>query len=145
LEAGLLAAYRPYFFVSGHDHSFPYTSGQSWKQKLDEVTLLVPGQLLGGPFPNHIKLSTESRELSWHAASERWIPMADTNGVVISIKSVPVPFKLQTRYGAHVSSKVLYSQNEQDSSSLRFRSQKHTQEQFCERLVGHGWNSARLS
>ena len=29
----LLAAYRPNYFVSGHDHAFPYTSGQSWNQK----------------------------------------------------------------------------------------------------------------
>jgi hypothetical protein len=52
--AELLAAYRPEYFVSGHDHAFPYTNGQSWNQKLGEVRLLVPGQLLGAPFPNHI-------------------------------------------------------------------------------------------
>jgi hypothetical protein len=39
-----------------------------------EVSLLVPGQLLSAPFPNHIKLDTESGELSWHTASETWIP-----------------------------------------------------------------------
>jgi hypothetical protein len=50
--AELLAVYRPDYFVSGHDHSFPYASGRSWKQKLGEVSLPVPGQLLGGPFPN---------------------------------------------------------------------------------------------
>jgi hypothetical protein len=72
--AGLLAAYRPDYFVSGHDHAFPCTSGQSWNQKLGEVTLLVPGQLLGGPFQNHIKLDTESGELTWHTAIETWIP-----------------------------------------------------------------------
>jgi hypothetical protein len=42
----LLAAYRPDYFVSGHNHSFPYTSGQGWNQKLGESRLLVPGQLL---------------------------------------------------------------------------------------------------
>ena len=31
--AELLAAYRPDYFVSGHDHAFPYASGQSWNQK----------------------------------------------------------------------------------------------------------------
>jgi hypothetical protein len=36
--------------------------------------LLVPGQLLKAPFPNYIKLDTESGELSWYAASETWIP-----------------------------------------------------------------------
>jgi hypothetical protein len=34
----LLAAYRPDYFVSGHDHAFPYTSGQSWNQKLGITT-----------------------------------------------------------------------------------------------------------
>jgi len=70
----LLAAYRPDYFVSGHDHAFPYTTGQSWNQKLGESRLLVPGQLLGAPLPNHIKLDTESGELSWQTASETWIP-----------------------------------------------------------------------
>ncbi len=71
----VLAAYKPDYFVSGHDHAFPYASGQGWNQKLSEVTLLVPGQLLKASFfPNHIKLDTESGELSWHAASETWIP-----------------------------------------------------------------------
>jgi predicted phosphodiesterase len=72
--SALLAAYRADYFVSGHDHAFPYTSGQSWNQKLGRVSLLVPGQLLKAPFPNHIKLNTESGEVSWQTASESWIP-----------------------------------------------------------------------
>jgi hypothetical protein len=72
--AELLATYRPDYFVSGHDHAFPYTSGQCWNQKLGESRLLVPGQLLGAPIPNYIKLDTESGELSWHIASDTWIP-----------------------------------------------------------------------
>jgi predicted MPP superfamily phosphohydrolase len=72
--AGLLATYRPDYFVSGHDHAYPYTSGQSWNQKLGESRLLVAGQLLGAPFPNHIKLNTGSGELSWQTTSETWIP-----------------------------------------------------------------------
>src|SRR6202035_3653823 len=45
LEASeLLAAYRPDYFVSGHDHAFPYTTGYCWNQKLGHVGLLVPGQ-----------------------------------------------------------------------------------------------------
>ena len=72
--AGILLAYRPDYFVSGHDHAFPYTSGQSWNRKLGEVRLLVPGQLLKAPFPNYMKLDTESEESSWHATSETWIP-----------------------------------------------------------------------
>jgi Calcineurin-like phosphoesterase len=75
LEASeLLAAYRPDYFVSGHDHMFPYASGQSWNQKLGASRLLVPGQLLRAPFPNYIKLETDSGELSWHTASDTWIP-----------------------------------------------------------------------
>jgi predicted MPP superfamily phosphohydrolase len=72
--AELLAAYRPDYFVSGHDHAFPYASGQSWNQKMGESRLLVPCQLLEAPFLNHIKLNTESGELSWHTASNTWIP-----------------------------------------------------------------------
>jgi hypothetical protein len=68
--AELLAAYRPDYFVSGHDHAFPYTSGQSWNQRLGETRLLVPGQLLRAPFPNYISLDTESGENSWHTTSE---------------------------------------------------------------------------
>jgi Calcineurin-like phosphoesterase len=30
--AELLATYRPDYFISGHDHAFPYASGQSWSQ-----------------------------------------------------------------------------------------------------------------
>jgi hypothetical protein len=75
LEASeLLGAYQPDYFVSGHDHAFPYDSGQSWNQKLGEARVLVPGQLLRAPSPNHIKLNTESEELSWHTTSETWIP-----------------------------------------------------------------------
>ena len=48
--AEVLAAYKPDYFVSGHDHAFPYATGQSWKQKLGKATLLVPGQLLRAPF-----------------------------------------------------------------------------------------------
>jgi hypothetical protein len=60
----LLTTYQPDYFVSGHDHAFPYASGQNWNQELPESRLLAPGQLLSAPFPNRIKLNTESRELS---------------------------------------------------------------------------------
>jgi hypothetical protein len=59
----LLAAYRPDYFVSGHDHAFPHTTGQCWNQKLGGSRLLVPGQLLRAPFPNCLELNTESGEL----------------------------------------------------------------------------------
>jgi hypothetical protein len=72
--AELLAAYQPDYFVSGHDHAFPYASGQSWNQKLGASRLLVPGQLLGSSIPNYIRLDIESGGLSWHTASDRWIP-----------------------------------------------------------------------
>jgi calcineurin-like phosphoesterase family protein len=70
--AEVFAAYKPDYFVSGHDHAFPYTSGRSWNQKLGKVTSLVPGQLLSAPFPNHIKLDTESGELTWHTTGDTW-------------------------------------------------------------------------
>jgi hypothetical protein len=41
---------------------------------MGESRLLVPGQLLSAPFPNYIKLDSESGELTWHTASESWIP-----------------------------------------------------------------------
>jgi hypothetical protein len=72
--AGLLVAYRPDYFIAGHDHAFPYTAGQSWNQRLSEARVLVPGQLLRAPFPNHIVLDTESGDNSWRTASETWIP-----------------------------------------------------------------------
>jgi hypothetical protein len=58
--AALLLAYRPDYFVSGHDHAFPYRSGQSWSQNLGDVCVLVPGQLMSAPFPNYIKMDIES-------------------------------------------------------------------------------------
>jgi hypothetical protein len=70
----ILATYQPDYFASGHDHAFPYTSGQIWNQRLGETRLLVPGQLLRAPFPNYIDLDTESGENSWHTTSETWIP-----------------------------------------------------------------------
>ena len=75
--AEILAAYEPTCFVSGHDHAFPYASGQSCSQRLGGVSALVPGQLLGASFPNYIKLDTKSGGLSWHAASDTWIPEDD--------------------------------------------------------------------
>jgi Calcineurin-like phosphoesterase len=75
LEAAeLLAAYQPDYFVSGHDHAFPYAAGQSWNQKMADSRLLVPGQLLGAPIPNCTKLDSESGELSWQSTSKTWIP-----------------------------------------------------------------------
>ena len=42
--AGLLLAYRPDYFVSGHDHAFPYNSGQSWNARLGDVCVLGVSQ-----------------------------------------------------------------------------------------------------
>ena len=44
----------------------------------------------------------------------------------------------------HVSSRVLYSQNGQDSYSRRFQSRRLTQKRFCKRLVTDG-QSSRIS
>jgi hypothetical protein len=53
---------------------FPTHLAKAGTKNWAGVTLLVPGQLLSAPFPNHIKLDTESGELSWHTSSETWIP-----------------------------------------------------------------------
>lgn len=65
--------HRPEDFVSGHDHAFPYMSGQSWNQKRGETRLLVPGQLLTAPIPNFILLEAKSGKVFWHTASQSWI------------------------------------------------------------------------
>jgi hypothetical protein len=39
-----------------------------------EVSVLVPGQLMSAPFPNHIKLDTESGESTWQTNRETWMP-----------------------------------------------------------------------
>jgi hypothetical protein len=70
----LLRIYRPEYFISGHSHQFPYFPGSSWAQRIDGVNVLVPGQLLSAPFPNHIVLNTESGQASWETSSQEWIP-----------------------------------------------------------------------
>jgi predicted phosphodiesterase len=70
----LLITYQPDFFVSGHTHSHPYLAGNSWAQKVGGVNVLVPGQLLRAPFPNHIILATDSGQASCETSSHVWIP-----------------------------------------------------------------------
>ena len=53
---------------------FPTRLAKAGTKDWAKSRLLVPGQLLSAPFPNHIKLDTESGELSWHTSSETWIP-----------------------------------------------------------------------
>jgi hypothetical protein len=48
--------------------------GSSWAQRIDGVNVLVPGQLLSAPFPNHITLNTESGEMGWETSSQESIP-----------------------------------------------------------------------
>jgi predicted phosphodiesterase len=72
--AALLITYQPDFFVSGHTHSFPYLAGNSWAHKVGGVNVLVPGQLLRAPVPNHIVLDTDSGQASWETSSHVWIP-----------------------------------------------------------------------
>jgi hypothetical protein len=71
--AELLLTYRPEYFISGHNHQFPYSPGSSWSQRIDRVNLLVPGQLLSAPFPNHIVLNTDSGQASLETSSQEWI------------------------------------------------------------------------
>jgi hypothetical protein len=71
--AELLLTYRPDYFASGHSHQFPYFPGSSWRQIVNGVNVLVPGQLLSAPFPNHIVLNTESNQAIWETSSREWI------------------------------------------------------------------------
>jgi predicted phosphodiesterase len=70
----LLLTYRPDYFVSGHSHQFPYLAERSWTHVIKGVHLLVPGQLLAAPFPNHIVLDTNSGQARWETSSKEWIP-----------------------------------------------------------------------
>jgi hypothetical protein len=72
--AELPASYHPDYFVSGHEHAFPYMSGQSRNQAVNRVRVLVPGQLLRASVPNYILLNPEQGEASWHTLSKTWIP-----------------------------------------------------------------------
>jgi hypothetical protein len=58
-------------FISGHSHQFPYFPGSSWRQIANGMNVLVPGQLLSAPFPNHIVLDTVA---AWETSSREWIP-----------------------------------------------------------------------
>jgi predicted MPP superfamily phosphohydrolase len=69
----LLVAYRPEYFVSGHEHQFPYYSGKSWRQRFEDTTLLIPGQLLNAAYLNYIVLDTHSGDAEWHTSSQTWI------------------------------------------------------------------------
>jgi Icc-related predicted phosphoesterase len=73
--AELLERYRPTYFVSGHSHQFPYLAERSWwtTYAIKGVHLLVPGQLLAAPFPNHIVLDTNSGQARWETSSKEWI------------------------------------------------------------------------
>jgi calcineurin-like phosphoesterase family protein len=70
----LRLTYRPDYFLSGHDHSFPYVHGNGWKRRYGDTTVFITGQLLRASFPNHIVFDPESGESSWHTESEIWIP-----------------------------------------------------------------------
>jgi hypothetical protein len=72
--AELLMAYRSEYFVSGHEHQFPYISGHRWKLGFEETALFVPGQLLKADYPNYIVLDTDSGNAEWHTSSQMWIP-----------------------------------------------------------------------
>jgi predicted MPP superfamily phosphohydrolase len=71
--AELMIQYRPDYFVSGHSHQFPYFEGHSWAMRAGDVTVFAPGQLLSANFPNHIILDTTTKQVSWNAASVKWI------------------------------------------------------------------------
>jgi hypothetical protein len=68
--AELLQIYRPEYFISGHSHQFPYFPSSRWAQIVNGVNVLVPGQLLTAPIPNHFVFNTESGEASWETSSQ---------------------------------------------------------------------------
>ena len=80
----LLLTYRPEYFVSGHSHQFPYFPGSSWRQIVNGVKVLVPGQLLSAPFPNHIVLNTVSKEATWETSSREWISEDEVYGHLVA-------------------------------------------------------------
>jgi Icc-related predicted phosphoesterase len=72
--AEIFAEYQPDYFLGGHIHQLPYLGVNSAVQRIGQSTLLVPGQLLNAPVPNHIVLDTETGEAGWQTASREWIP-----------------------------------------------------------------------
>jgi hypothetical protein len=54
--------------------NFRTSPAASWAQIVSGVNVLVPGQLLTAPIPNHIVFNTESGEASWETSSQEWIP-----------------------------------------------------------------------
>jgi Icc-related predicted phosphoesterase len=66
--------YQPDYFLAGHIHQFPYLRGNAPVKRIDRTTLIVPGQLLSAPFPNHVMLDTQAGLILWQAASQEWIP-----------------------------------------------------------------------
>jgi hypothetical protein len=71
--AGILTAYQPDYFLAGHIHQFPYLGGNAPVKRIDQTTLIVPGQLLSAPFPSHVMLDTQAGIILWQAASAEWI------------------------------------------------------------------------
>jgi len=66
VEAGeLLNTYQPDFFISGHIHNLPFEPGNDWRMQVNRTVVIVPGQLPGAPFPNHVIIDLPSGEGRW--------------------------------------------------------------------------------
>ena len=61
----LVKTYRPDFFISGHIHDLPYQVGNTWRKNIGETTIIMPGQLLDSPIPNHAILELPSGQGRW--------------------------------------------------------------------------------
>jgi Icc-related predicted phosphoesterase len=63
----LLYNYQPDYFISGHIHGLPSALGK-WKIKVGSSTVILPGQTLDAPVPDHVIFDFTSGEGSWVAA-----------------------------------------------------------------------------
>ena len=63
----LLYNYQPDYFISGHIHGLPGTLGK-WRIDVGPSTVILPGQTLDAPVPDHVIFDFTSGEGSWNVA-----------------------------------------------------------------------------
>jgi Icc-related predicted phosphoesterase len=63
----LLYNYQPDYFISGHIHGLPRALGK-WRIDIGSSTVILPGQTLGAPVPDHMIFDFASGEGSWIVA-----------------------------------------------------------------------------
>ena len=60
----LLYNYQPDYFISGHIHGLPRALG-NWRIDIGSSTVILPGQTLDAPVPDHVIFDFTSAEGSW--------------------------------------------------------------------------------